>query len=84
MNSQEARIIAVAYKKISDSFMSISRELEKIEKLTAVSQFQSKKTKVTNTKAKKTTKTTAKTSKFENELIQEIKKSNELVKKALE
>jgi hypothetical protein len=80
MNSQELKNLAVAYKKVSDSLMQASNELAKIEKMLATNVK-----KVKTTKKTKQTKKTQKTSKtFENELIQEIKKSNELVKKALE
>jgi hypothetical protein len=76
MNSNEAKAIAVAYRKISDSFMAISKELEKIEKLTSVTTSQSKKT------ATKTRKKTI--SNRKDPLLEELREARELVKKALE
>jgi len=80
MNSKDAKIIAIAYKKISDSFMSISKELEKIEKITTLAT----QTKVTSKTSKKTSKKTTKKNQEIDPLIQELKEARELVKKALE
>ena len=80
MNSKDAKIIAIAYKKISDSFMSISKELEKIEKITTLAT----QTKVTSKTSKKTSKKTTKKNQEIDPLIQELKEARELAKKALE
>jgi len=79
MNSKELKNLAIAYKKVSDKLMQAAKELASIEKMIS-----------TTTKPKPPkTKTKAKANQnilntFENELLNEIKKSNELVKKALE